>query len=151
MLGQVHHPDLGVGAGRIAGEIDDDIIALGDALLVELGKGHGARQQIAVVGDLDHRRAVTQCDLVEAGHGAIEDAEAVLARLHLEVGLVAEVHGHDIAQEAVGLKDVEKELTMRVEILVGQRGKRTPGSEDRVIPGGVALKELDPPLQESFT
>jgi hypothetical protein len=54
VLGEVHHVDLLPDA--VAREVDDDVVALGDALLVELGERHGRRQQVAVVRDLDHRR-----------------------------------------------------------------------------------------------
>ena len=79
----------------VAREVDDDVVALGDALLVELRERHRVRQQVAVVGDLDHRSSRhAERDLEEARHAGVQDAEAVLAPLHLEERLVGEVHGH---------------------------------------------------------
>ena len=116
MLEQVHHPDLLPDA--VAGKVDDDVVAFGDTLLVQLRDDHRARQQVAVVGDEDHRRAVAQRDLEEPRHGAVQDPETILAPLHLEVRLVGEVHRHHVAEEAVGLEDVEGELAVGIPGLV---------------------------------
>ena len=117
MREEVHHrhglPDA------VAREVDDDVVALGDAQLVGLSDGHRARQQVAVVGDLDHRRGVGERDLEEARHGAVQDAEAVLAPLDLEERPVDEVHRHHIGHETrLGVEDVESELAVRVPGLV---------------------------------
>jgi len=48
--GQVQHPELV--AYLVLGEVHDDVIALGDPLLVELVQRHGTRQEVPVVGDL---------------------------------------------------------------------------------------------------
>ena len=49
MLSQVHHPDLL--PDLVAGEINDDVVALGDAQLVRLAEEHPSGQQVPVVGD----------------------------------------------------------------------------------------------------
>ena len=117
MLGEVYHPDLLPDA--VAREVDHNVVALGNAQLVQLGEHHRTRQQVPVVGDLNHRRAVRQRDLEKARHARVEDAEAVLAPLHLVVRLVGEVHGHHVAQESVEVEDVHGQLTVRIESLVG--------------------------------
>src|SRR5439155_19918179 len=81
VLGEVYHPDLLPDA--VAREVDHNVVALGNAQLVQLGEHHRTRQQVPVVGDLNHRRAVRQRDLEKARHARVEDAEAVLAPLHL--------------------------------------------------------------------
>ena len=48
----------------------------------------GRRQQVAVVADQEERRAVAQRQLEEARDAGVEDPEAVLAGLDLEVRLV---------------------------------------------------------------
>ena len=97
-----------------AGEVDDDVVALGDAELVESAvRVTRLRQQVAVVGDLDQNGVPSrQRKLEEARHGAVQDAEAVLAPLHLEERLVGEVHRDAVAEEAVEVEDVEEELAL---------------------------------------
>src|ERR1041384_2892526 len=46
--------------GTVAGEINDDVIPLGDAKLVRPGQRHGDRQQVAVIGYLNELRAIAQ-------------------------------------------------------------------------------------------
>ena len=118
VLAQVDQPDLVVDA--IPREVDDDVVALGDALLVQLRQRHRVREQVPVTGDLDHRRPVAEGELEESRHAGVQDAEAVLAALHLEVGLVGEVHGHAVAEEPVEFEDVEVQLPVRIPRLVGQ-------------------------------
>ena len=52
MLADVYQPDFV--AQVIAGEVNDDVITLCDALLIELGQGDRLRHQVAIVGNLDH-------------------------------------------------------------------------------------------------
>src|SRR6185503_16009960 len=112
MLAEVDEPDFR--AQRVAREVDDDVVALGDALFVELGEDDRRGQQIAVVADLDHRRSITQCELEEPRDAGIEDPEAVLARLDLAERLVTEVDGHRVADETVEVEDVEIELAVAI-------------------------------------
>src|SRR5207244_5698299 len=70
---QVHHPYALPDA--VAGEVDHDVVALGDSQLVQRGDGDWSRQQVAVVGDLNHRRGVGERDLEAARRGAVQDAE----------------------------------------------------------------------------
>ena len=110
------------GADREDREVDDDVVALGDALLVERGERDRVDHQVAVVGDeLErHRRPVVgQRQLVVARHRGVEDAEAVLPRQHLEVGGIGEVDERQVAQEAVGGEDVEEVLAVRIGGAVG--------------------------------
>ena len=76
-------------------EVDDDVVALGDALLVELGQQDRVDHQVAVVGDEleGHRRPGRTGDgkLEEARHAGIEDAEAVLPRQHLHERRISEI------------------------------------------------------------
>src|SRR5436309_2391849 len=81
MFSQVHHLDPLSDA--VAGEVDDDVITLCNSLLVQLSEGHRSRQQVAIIGNLDHGRAVAQRDLEEAGNRGVEDAEAILPALDL--------------------------------------------------------------------
>src|SRR5207302_3007484 len=57
---------------------------------------------------------ISQRDLVEPRDGGVDDAEAIFAALHLEVGFVEAVDHDRVAQEAIGLEDVECELAMGV-------------------------------------
>src|SRR3954470_1759705 len=118
MLAQVDHVDAL--ADLVAREVDDDVVALGDALLVELVQHHRVREQVAVFRYLDHRRAVGERDLEEARNRRVQDAEAVLAALDLEVGLVRQVHGHHVTDEPVEVEDVEEHLAVGVEGLFGE-------------------------------
>src|SRR5207302_8859125 len=61
---------------------------------------------------------ISQRDLVEPRDGGVDDAEAIFAALHLEVGFVEAVDHDRVAQEAIGLEDVECELAMGVPGLV---------------------------------
>ena len=119
MLGKIHHPDLVPDA--IAREVDDDVVPFGDAQLVQFCQRHRIGQQIAIVGNLDHRRGITQRDREEARDSGVEQAEAVLASLHLEEGLVGAVDHDRVAQKAVRLEDVERQLSRRIPGLVRQR------------------------------
>ena len=84
-------------------EVDDDVVALGDALFVELLQLERADDEVAVVGDEVERharaRGEARCcvdrerQLDEARHRRIEDAEAIAARQHLHVGIVGAVDG----------------------------------------------------------
>jgi hypothetical protein len=116
MLGEVDHLDLAADAPL--GEVDDDVEALGHAHDVERTDGQSLRQQVAVVGDQVEGLAVAQRDLVHARDRTIEDAEAVLAALDLEVRLVGKVDGDEVAQGALGVEDVERQLAARIERLV---------------------------------
>ena len=120
MIRQVHHVELlADGVGR---EVDDDVVAFGDPELIQLRQQHRLRQQVAVVGDLDHRlrhaRRVGERDLVEPGHAPVQDPEAIFPALHFEIRIGGEVHRHDVAHEAVEFEDVEEELTVLIERLV---------------------------------
>ena len=42
-------------ADAVSGEVNHDVISFGDALLIQLRERHRAGQQVAIVGDLDHR------------------------------------------------------------------------------------------------
>src|SRR5690242_17071340 len=117
MFGQVHHPNLL--ANGIAKEVDDDVVTLGDTLLVKLSEHDRVREQITVIGDLDHVRTVAQRDLEEARDCAIQNAEAILAPLDFKVRLVSEIYGHPVAEETIEIEDVHRELTLRVPRLVG--------------------------------
>ena len=118
--------ELDARADREDREVDDDVVALGDALLVERRQRDRVDDEVAVVGDeLErHRRAVVaERQLEEARHAGIQDAEAVLARQHLEVGRVGEVDERQVAQEPVGGEDVEEVLA----VLGRWRRRRAPG------------------------
>jgi hypothetical protein len=82
------------------------------------------RHEVAIIGDKDHRlsvaRRVGHRDLEETRHGAIENAEAVLAALDFEERLVNQVDGHRVTKEAVEIENVEVELSVLVPCLVGQ-------------------------------
>src|SRR5262249_51626887 len=117
VLAQVHQVNLV--ADAVAREVDDDVEPFGDALLVESGEPDGARQQVAVVPDLDDFRAVAERDLEETRDARIQDTEAVLAALDFKVRLVEQVHRHDVAEEAVEVEDVERELAVAIPRLVG--------------------------------
>jgi hypothetical protein len=80
---------------------------------------------VAVVGDHVERHALArggdQRDLEEARHAGVEDAEAIAARADVEIGLPGPVDRHPVAEEAVGVEDVEIELPVGVPRLVGDR------------------------------
>src|SRR6267143_2346763 len=63
---------------------------------------------------------VAQGDLEEARHRAVQDAEPVLAPLDLEVRVVGQVDRDAVAEEPVGVEDVEPQLAVRVPRLVGE-------------------------------
>ena len=101
----------------IVREVDDDVVALGDALLVESTSAvTGVRQQVAVVGDLRDRlrlpEAFASAILKKRDDAGVQDAEAVLPALDFEVRLVGEVRRHHVAEEAVEVEDVEGQLAV---------------------------------------
>ena len=105
------------------GEVDDDIVALGHALLVQRGEQDRVHQQVAVVGDLPDGNGVAarirEGQLPVPRHASNEDAEAVLARQHLHDRRIGEVDERDVAVEAVGGEDVEEVLAVLVGGAVG--------------------------------
>src|SRR6185312_11201431 len=106
VFAQVHHPDFV--SNVVAGEVNDDVITFGDTLLVKLGQNDRARQQVTVIGDLDHGGSIAQRDLKEARDAGVQNAEAILAALHFEIRLESQVHGHYVAQEAIEVEDVHE-------------------------------------------
>ena len=122
MIGEVHEVQLV--ADLELREVDHDVEAFGDAHLFGLELHHRTRQQVAVVGNEGHRLReagrVGEPELEEPRHGRVQHAEAVLAPLDLEVRLVGEIHRHHVAHEAVELEDVEVQLPVGVERLVGE-------------------------------
>src|SRR6266496_5333540 len=121
MLGQVHHPNFV--SDPVAGKVDDDVVALPDALFVQFLQHHRMRHEIAVVSDKNHwlgaPRRIGEGNLEEARDAPVEKAEAVLAPLNLEEGLEGEIDGHHVAQEAIEVEDVEEELSGRIPGLIG--------------------------------
>src|SRR6185437_9584293 len=95
-----------------------------DALLVKLSERNRRRQEVAVIGNLLELHCivqiVTESHLEEARHCSVQDAEAILAAFNFKERLVSQVHGHCIAQEPVKVEDVEVQLAVRIESLVGQ-------------------------------
>ena len=83
VFAQVDHPDFVSNA--VLGEIDDDVIALGDALFVKFGDQKRSRHQVTVVADPVELRTITESNLEEAGNAGIQDAETILAAFHFKV------------------------------------------------------------------
>src|SRR6185437_7480909 len=102
----------------------NDVIPFCDALLIKLSQLNWRRQQVAVIGNLEERHGmpigVSNRDLEEARYAGVQDAEAILAALHLEVRVVSQVHGHYIAQEPVKLENVHEQLAGAVECFFSQ-------------------------------
>jgi hypothetical protein len=98
------------------GEIDDDVVALGYALLIQGRKGDGVDNQVAVIGDELERYGISvrvgERQLYKPGHAGIEDAETVLPRQHFHEGGIGEIDEWHIAQEAIGREDIEKVLSV---------------------------------------
>ena len=99
VFAEVDQPDFV--AQVVAREVNDDVIAFSDTLLVELNERDRLKHQVAIVGNLDHRRGVTQRQLEEARNAGVQDAEAILAALHFKEWLVAQVHGHHVADKSI--------------------------------------------------
>src|SRR5579864_244805 len=116
MLAQVHHPELLPDSN--SGKVDDNFVPLAYALLVQGSEGHRVGQKVPIVRNLGHRHGVPQGvgngNLEEARDAAAQNSETVLARLHLYVWLVGQVHSHHVAQEPVEVEDVEVELPVTV-------------------------------------
>ena len=110
----------------------------GDPVIGDPGVVRASHLSVFVVA-LAHQR-----DREVAGHRAVQDAEAVAARSHLEVGIVQPVGEQVVAQEPVDVEDVEPELAGLVPGLVGDHqvdvvvavapGKRRPAGEAEVDP-----------------
>ncbi len=64
MFTNVHQPDFIPKV--VAREVNDPIVALGDALLVGHNLRHRLREEVAVIRDLNHRRTVRETVLEEA-------------------------------------------------------------------------------------
>src|SRR5439155_20934273 len=102
------------------GEVDDDVDALGDAQ-PDAGAWQRLRQQVAVVGDLDKRLTVAEEELVEARRPGVQQAEAVFSPGDLEKRLDLAVHHELVAEDAVEVEEVEEDLSVRIEHLVGEQ------------------------------
>src|SRR5262249_9219739 len=100
-------------------EVDDDVVALGSTLLIERSQRERVDEQVTVVADLQERHRIAarirNLELDEPGHAGAQEAEAVLGRQYFHERSVLEVHGLDIAEEAVRRKDVEEHLAVRIE------------------------------------
>ena len=119
MFAQVRQPDFASNA--VAGEVDNDVIAFCNTLLVQLSQYHKHWQQVAVIGDLDHTaNRHSEPDLEEAGNAGVQDAEAIFTALHFKVRFVAKVHGHHVADEIRRVEDVEVELAVCVPCFVSE-------------------------------
>jgi hypothetical protein len=73
-------------------EVDDDVVAFGDALLVERGSvtGCGSRlPSLPICESLRAPEALASASLKKRDDAGVEDAEAVLPALDLEVGRYA--------------------------------------------------------------
>lgn len=85
--GKVTGVTHGKGLARIGGEIDNDLVALGDRQDQCVGRDR-ALDVAAIGGDDDHRDlgavAAADIELVGAADAGVQEAEAVLARLHGE-------------------------------------------------------------------
>ena len=83
-----------------------------------------ARQQVSVVGNDRHRqvgrtgRALAHPPPVKAARAAVENAHAVLARLHLEVRLDRAVDRQLVADRAIQAREREEVHASRVELAV---------------------------------
>ena len=117
LLGTVE--EIQPGAGLVLREVDDHVVPLGHPAGDNRAL-HRSRQQVAVVGDLNQRRAVTEREAVEARRAAVEQAEAVLPRLDVEVRPNLAVHRELVAQDAVKIEEVVDELPAGVEHLVAE-------------------------------
>src|SRR5262249_30078407 len=93
-------------------EVNDDVVALGDALLIELSERDRVHHQVAVVGnELEgHGTAggTGNGKLPEPGHGGGQDAEAVFPRQHFHVRRIGKVDQRHVTNHAVGGEDVEE-------------------------------------------
>ncbi|MCZ7626763.1 MAG: hypothetical protein M5R38_14160 [Candidatus Methylomirabilis sp.] len=105
-------------------------------------------QEIPVVGDLDHGRrlpcGVGEGHLEEAGDGAVQDAEAVLAPLHLKERPVDEVDRHHIPDEPVELKNIELELPVGVPGLIREQEVDIIVEVPPGLVGAAGESEVDP-------
>ena len=82
-------------------EVDDHLGPLCRAEQ-DLLAAHRFRHQAAVGGDLDHRRAVGEVDVVGAEAGDVEEAQPVSPRRQTMVRHVGAVDQHQVAGHAVG-------------------------------------------------
>ncbi|CAB4819361.1 unannotated protein [freshwater metagenome] len=121
LLATVGHEDLR--ARLELREVDDHVETLAHAML-EVRHVDRARQQVAVVGDDRHRqvgrtrRALAHPPPEEAARAAVVNADAVLARLHLEVRLDRAVHRVLVADRAIQAREREEVHAPRVELAV---------------------------------
>ena len=110
-----------------AAEIHDDVVALRDRVGGHLAVLEVDRvlHDVAVVGDHVEgdrlSRLIDQGDLDVARDAAVQQAEAVAARAHLDEGLELPVHRHAVSQKTIAVEDVEIELTLVVPGLVGDQ------------------------------
>ena len=147
VLQEVHHVELG--ALRELAEVDDDVKALGNCLHRKLARVQTSRtihmdrvgHDVAVVGDQVEGHPVVgdsrtgrawhlasgslhllhEGELEVACHRAVQQAEAVLARAHIHVRVVAPVGQDKVAQEAVVLEGVVPQLAIIVPGLTGDQ------------------------------
>ena len=104
-------------AGAVAGEVHDDVHPLRHRQVDAL-RLHRLGQEVAVAGDDGEQRVlgaaallrVAEEELVEARRAAVQDADAVLPRLDLEIGGDRAVDGEDVADHPVGVPVVEDHL-----------------------------------------
>jgi len=121
LLQRVHQ--RGGVANAEPGEIDDDVVPLRGALLIKRRQGDRVHHQVSVVGDeLERHRSparVGDGQFIEPRHAGGQDAEPVLARQHLEERRIGHVDQGHVAEEPVGVKNVEEQLAGLIEGGVG--------------------------------
>ena len=118
MFTEIHHPDLI--ARLVPREVNHDVIAFTNPLLIQHGERHRLRHQISVIGDQDHQGGVAEGELEKSRNAAVQNAKSVLACLDFHERLVAEIHRHRVAQEAVQVEDIEIQLSVLIPRLVGK-------------------------------
>src|SRR5262249_10738728 len=118
---QVHQ--LEPAADLEGGEVDHDVVAFRNALMIELSQRDRVDHQVAVIGnELErHRRIGRRSDrqLQEPRHAGVEDSEAVFPRQDFHERGVGQVDEGDVAQEAVCVEDVEEKLARGIEGCIG--------------------------------
>ena len=131
-----------------AREIDDDVVALRYALLIQGCQRDGVDDQVPVIGDELEGHGTTarisQRQLDEPRHAGIENAETVLSRQHLHEGRIGEVDEWHIAEEAVGGEDVEEVLALLIERRIGHDQVDVEIEVAEVQPFAARQAQIDP-------
>src|SRR5262245_51737659 len=118
-LQPVHQPDLA--ADRERGEVDDHVVPFRDTLHIQRppgkqGIGNRVHHQVSVIGnELERHRIpvlISEAELVEPRHAGIENSEAVFPRQYVHVRSVDHVDQRYVAQEPIGVEDIEGALSV---------------------------------------